>query len=91
MHRIGVSSSVTLGNNKCGSDIERCAEPTRAEANVDLIGPDADAFDHRGEEGTLACSGQLGVDRNLASESGSAQPLLPTGMSIDQACGSLLS
>ena len=28
--------------------------------DVDLIGPEVDAFDEGGKEGTLACSGQLG-------------------------------
>jgi hypothetical protein len=30
--------------------MEQCAEPTRAEANVDLIGPDVDAVDQGGKE-----------------------------------------
>jgi len=31
------------------SDIEQCVEPTREEANADLIGPDVNAFDRGGK------------------------------------------
>jgi hypothetical protein len=46
--------------DRCRSDIEQCAEPTRAEAHVDLIGPDVDTFDQGVKEGAPAYSGQLG-------------------------------
>jgi hypothetical protein len=41
-------------------DIEECTEPCRPEMDIDLIGPDVDALDQAGEDGTLACSRQLG-------------------------------
>src|SRR5262249_61486109 len=41
-------------------DIEEFPEPCRLEMDVDLIGPDVDALDQAGEDGTLACSRQLG-------------------------------
>jgi hypothetical protein len=41
-------------------DIEECTKPCRPEMDVDLIGPDVDALDQAGEDGTLACSRQLG-------------------------------
>jgi hypothetical protein len=43
MERTWVSSSVALGNG-VAPEIEQCTETMRAEANVDLIGPDVDAF-----------------------------------------------
>ena len=47
----------------------------RTEANVDLMGPDVDAFDQDGKEGMLAWSGQLGP--NLPDTGGSRDnPLL---------------
>ena len=39
--------------DRCRSDIEQCAEPTRA-------GPDVDTFDQSVKEGAPAYSGQLG-------------------------------
>src|SRR6516164_6913536 len=42
------------------SDIEECGEPGRAQMDIDLMGPDIDAVDQGGQEGTLLCSGQLG-------------------------------
>jgi len=43
----------------CGCDIQECGEPGRAQMDIDLIGPDIDAVDQGGQEGTPACSGQL--------------------------------
>jgi len=40
--------------------VEECGEPGRAQMDIDLIGPDIDAVDQGGQEGTLSCSGQLG-------------------------------
>src|SRR5205807_1074532 len=39
---------------------EECSEPGRAQMDIDLIGPDVDAIDQDGQEGTLLYSGQLG-------------------------------
>ena len=36
--------------------VEERAEPCWPEMHVDLIGPDVDAFDQRGEDGTPACA-----------------------------------
>jgi hypothetical protein len=45
-----VQSRAEPAGERARSDIEQCAEPTRAEANVDLIGPDVDAVDQGGKE-----------------------------------------
>src|SRR5215831_38034 len=42
---------------RCG--IQQRREQCRAETDVDLIGPDFDAFDQSGKQGTLPCCGQL--------------------------------
>jgi len=42
------------------SDIEECGEPGCAQMDIDLMGPDIDALDQGGQEGTLSCCGQLG-------------------------------
>jgi hypothetical protein len=44
-----VQSRAEPAGERARSDIEQCAEPTRAEANVDLIGPDVDAVETRGD------------------------------------------
>jgi hypothetical protein len=44
----------------CRFDIEEGGEPARAQLDLDLIGPDIDAVDQGGQEGTLSCSGRLG-------------------------------
>ena len=41
-------------------DIQDRTKPCLAELDVDLIGPDVDAFDQGGKQGTLAYCGQLG-------------------------------
>src|SRR5580704_12721879 len=45
-----VQSRAEPAGERARSDIEQCAEPTRAEANVDLIGSDVDAVDQGGNE-----------------------------------------
>src|SRR5262249_35854579 len=45
---------------RCCSDIEECGEASWPEMDVDLMGPDSDAVNQGGQEGALACSGQLG-------------------------------
>ena len=44
----------------CGRDIEKCGEPGRAQMDIGPIGPDINAVDQGGQDGTLSCSGQLG-------------------------------
>ena len=51
---------VARARRGCRCDIEECGEPGRAQMDSDLIGPDIDAVDQGGQEGTLSCSGQLG-------------------------------
>jgi hypothetical protein len=41
-------------------DIQQRRQPCRAEMDLDPIGPDVNAFDQSGEEGTLPCCEQLG-------------------------------
>jgi hypothetical protein len=43
-------------------DIEERGEPCRPEMDADLIGPDLDWLDQRGEDGTRACSAQHSLE-----------------------------
>ena len=45
---------------RCSSYIEQCAQPRRAETDVDLGDPHLDPFDQGGEDSTLAWHWQLG-------------------------------
>src|SRR5215469_14573198 len=56
--RIWASSSVALENSVAAIS---SSMPSRAGRTwMSTIGPDVDAFDQGGKEGTLACRGQLG-------------------------------